>query len=444
VISVVAFDIFFIPTKHSFADLQYTLTLLALIGVGIVISYFTSRLKQQTTISKRHEQQMISLYALGRELAVLNDLDSYVRSIIKSVGETFGQDITIFLPDMQSAGELKPYLPDASLMVDENERAAAIWSYEHDKQVGFGTDTLPQVKARYIPLTTARGKVGVLALWTGKTKTILTVEQENLLESYADLAAVAIEGILLSEEAHKAQIAGATEKLQTALLNSISHDLHTPLVAVIGALSTLRERSMVLDDNARRDLIDAGLKEGERLNHMLSNLLDMSRIEGGALRLSVQLAEIRDLIGVALEQVGNRHGVHPVNIEIPDNLPYVLVDPGLMVQALINILDNSFKYSPPGSAVDVTARLLDKRIEVKIIDHGSGIPPEDLERVFDKFYRLQSPNSVAGTGLGLSIVRGIIEAHEGTVNAANQPGGGAIITIMIPVKTIKTGDKSER
>jgi two-component system sensor histidine kinase KdpD len=255
---------------------------------------------------------------------------------------------------------------------------------------------------------------------------------------------VAIEGILLSEEAHKAQIAGATEKLQTALLNSISHDLHTPLVAVIGALSTLRERSMVLDDNARRDLIDAGLKEGERLNHMLSNLLDMSRIEGGALRLSVQLAEIRDLIGVALEQVGNRHGVHPVNIEIPDNLPYVLVDPGLMVQALINILDNSFKYSPPGSAVDVTARLLDKRIEVKIIDHGSGIPPEDLERVFDKFYRLQSPNSVAGTGLGLSIVRGIIEAHEGTVNAANQPGGGAIITIMIPVKTIKTGDKSER
>jgi two-component system sensor histidine kinase KdpD len=387
---------------------------------------------------------MTSLYALGRELAVLNDLESYVRAIVKSVGETFGQDITIFLPDTQSGGELKPYLPDTSLVVDENERAAAIWSYEHDKQVGFGTDTLPQVKARYIPLTTARGKVGVLALWTGKTKTILTVEQENLLESYADLAAVAIEGILMSEEAHKVQIAGATEKLQTALLNSISHDLHTPLVAIIGALSTLRERSMVLDDNARRDLIDAGLKEGERLNHMLSNLLDMSRIEGGALRLSVQLAEIRDLIGVALEQVGDRHGKHPVNIDVPDDLPYVLVDPGLMVQAFINILDNSFKYSPAGSAVDVTAHLLDGRIEVKIIDHGSGIPPDDLERVFDKFYRLQRPNSVAGTGLGLSIVRGIIEAHEGTVNAANQPGGGTIMTIMIPVKTIKTGDKSER
>jgi two-component system sensor histidine kinase KdpD len=325
------------------------------------------------------------------------------------------------------------------MTVDEGEQAAAAWSQEHGQQVGFGTDTLPNSKARYIPLTTARGKVGVLAIWTGENRAILTVEQERLLESFADLAAVAIEGILLSEEAHKAQILGATEKLQTALLNSISHDLHTPLVAVIGALSTLRERSMVLDDNSRRDLIDAGLKEGERLNHMLSNLLDMSRIEGGALRLSLQLAEVKDLIGVALEQVTNRHGVHPVDINITDNLPYVLVDPGLMVQALINILDNSFKYSPPGSAVDITAHLLEQTVEIKIVDRGSGIPSEDLERVFDKFYRLQRPDSVAGTGLGLSIVKGIVEAHGGTVSAANQPSGGTIITLVLPVKTLKTG-----
>jgi two-component system sensor histidine kinase KdpD len=439
VISVLAFDYFFIPTKHSFADFQYTLTLLALIGVGIVISYFTSRLKQQTIISKRHEQQMITLYALGKELAVLDDLESYVSAILKSIGETFGRNITIFLPDLKNGGVLKPYASYADITVDEGEQAAATWSQEHGQQVGFGTDTLPEAKARYIPLITARGKVGVLALWTGENKITLTVEQEKLLESFSDLAAVAIEGILLSEEAHKAQILGATEKLQTALLNSISHDLHTPLVAVIGALSTLRERSMVLDDNSRRDLIDAGLKEGERLNHMLSNLLDMSRIEGGALRLSPQLAEVKDLIGVALEQVVNRHGVHPVDINITDNLPYVLVDPGLMVQALINILDNSFKYSPPGSAVDITAHLLVQTIEIKIVDRGSGIPSEDLERVFDKFYRLQRPNSVAGTGLGLSIVKGIVEAHGGTVSAANQPGGGTIITLVLPVKTLKTG-----
>jgi two-component system sensor histidine kinase KdpD len=307
--------------------------------------------------------------------------------------------------------------------------------------VGFGTDTLPEAKARYIPLTTARGKVGVLALWTGETKTILTVEQEKLLASFADLAAVAIEGILLTEQAHKEQILGATEKLQTALLNSISHDLHTPLVSVLSALSTLRESSAVLDDKARRDLIDAGLNEGERLNHMLSNLLDMSRIEGGTLKLSLQLAELKDLINVALEQVGNRHGTHPVHMNIPDNLPYILVDPGLIVQAFINILDNSFKYSPPESSVDITAELRGEQVEIAIIDHGPGIPPEDLERVFDKFYRLQRPNSVAGTGLGLSIVRGIIEAHGGTVNAANNPNGGTIIRLVLPVKTHKTGSE---
>ena len=210
----------------------------------------------------------------------------------------------------------------------------------------------------------------MLANWTGETKTILTVEQEKLLASFADLAAVAIEGILLTEKTHKEQILGATEKLQIALLNSISHDLQTPLVSVLNALNSLRERNAALDDQTRHDLIDAGLKEVDRLNHMLSNLLDMSRIEAGTITLSLQIADIKDLIKAALEQVGSRHGTHPVHMNIPDNLPYILVDPGLMVQAFINILDNSFKYSPPESSVDITAELRGEQVEIEIIDHG--------------------------------------------------------------------------
>jgi two-component system sensor histidine kinase KdpD len=433
IISVLAFDYFFNPAQHSFADIQYTLTLFALIAVGIIISYFTSRLKQQTAIARRHEQQMTTLYALGRELAILNDLESYLNAIVKSIGETLGHNVTIFIPDTQRSGDLVPNASYSNTEVDERERAAAIWSYEHNKQVGFGTDTLPEAKARYVPLTTARGKVGVLAIWTG--------EQEKLLASFADLAAVAIEGILLTEKTHKEQILGATEKLQIALLNSISHDLQTPLVSVLNALNSLRERNAALDDQTRHDLIDAGLKEVDRLNHMLSNLLDMSRIEAGTITLSLQIADIKDLIKAALEQVGSRHGTHPVHMNIPDNLPYILVDPGLMVQAFINILDNSFKYSPPESSVDITAELRGEQVEIEIIDHGPGIPNDDLERVFDKFYRLQRPNSVAGTGLGLSIVRGIIEAHGGTVNAANNPNGGTIIRLVLPVKTLKTGSE---
>jgi two-component system sensor histidine kinase KdpD len=444
IISVLAFDYFFNPTKHSFADIQYTLTLFALIAVGIIISYFTSRLKQQTAIAKRHEQQMTTLYALGRELATLNDLESYANAIVKSIGETFGHNVTIFLTDTEKGGELAPYVSYSNLELDEHERAAAVWSYEHDKQVGLGTDTLPDAKARYIPLTTARGKVGVLAIWTGETKTILTVEQEKLLTSFADLAAVTIEGISLTEKAHEEQILGATEKLQTALLNSISHDLHTPLVSVLNALNSLRERNAAVDDQTRHDLIDGGLKEVDRLNHMLSNLLDMSRIEAGSLMLSLEIVDIKDLIKAALEQVGNRHGIHSVNINLPDNLPYLLVDLGLMIQAFINILDNSFKYSPPESGVDINAELLGEQVEIAIVDHGPGIPPEDLKHVFDKFYRLQRPNSVAGTGLGLSIVKGIIEAHGGTVNAANDPRGGTIIRLVLPVKTLKKGTGNER
>ena len=199
IISVLAFDYFFNPTKHSFADIQYTLTLFALIAVGIIISYFTSRLKQQTAIAKRHEQQMTTLYALGRELATLNDLESYANAIVKSIGETLGHNVTIFLTDTEKGGEFAPYVSYSNLELDEHEQAAAVWSYEHDKQVGLGT-TLPDAKARYIPLTTARGKVGVLAIWTGETKTILTVEQEKLLTSFADLAAVTIEGISLPKK----------------------------------------------------------------------------------------------------------------------------------------------------------------------------------------------------------------------------------------------------
>ena len=443
IISVLAFDYFFNPTQHSFADIQYTLTLFALIAVGIIISYFTSRLKQQTAIARRHEQQMTTLYSLGRELAILNDLESYANAIVKSIGETFGHNVTIFLPDMQS-GDLEPYASYSNTEIDEHERAAAIWSYEHDKQVGFGTDTLPEAKARYIPLSTARGKVGVLAIWTGEKKTILTVEQEKLLANFADLAAVAIDGISLTEKTHQEQILGATEKLQTALLNSISHDLQTPLVSVLNALNSLRERNAALDDQTRHDLIDGGLKEVERLNHMLSNLLDMSRIEAGTLMVSLQIADIKDLIKAALEPVGSRHGTHPVHINVPDDIPYLLVDPGLMIQAFINILDNSFKYSPPESDVDINAKLLGEKVEIAIVDHGPGIPTENLEHVFDKFYRLQRPNSVAGTGLGLSIVKGIIEAHGGTVNAANGSDGGTIMRLVLPVKTLKKGTGNDR
>jgi two-component system sensor histidine kinase KdpD len=434
VLGVLAFDFFHVPPYLSFAvtAAQYIFTFLALLLVGVVISYLTSRVRQQTESARRRERQTAALYALGRDLAVSNDLESYVRAIIKRAKETFGHDAIVFLPDVQKKETLKPYADGPNVAVDENELAAAVWSFQHQKIVGHGTDTLPNAKARYLPLVTAREAVGVIALLATDASGELTIEQERLLEAYADLAAVAIESILLNEEAHNAQVLRDTEKLQTALLNSVSHDLRTPLVSIIGVLSSLQEEGMGLDDAAKRNLIQVAREEAERLNHLITNLLDMSRVEAGAIRISRQPSDVQDLVGTALEQLGGRASTRPIRIDIPAELPFVSVDFGLIVQSLVNVLDNALKYSPDDLPIDIKGRQVTNEVYIEIADRGVGIPPQDLLHVFDKFYHIQHPDNVAGTGLGLSICKGIIEAHGGRIIAENRPGGGTVIRLILP------------
>ena len=435
VLGVIAFDFFHIPPYLNFsvADTQYIFTFLALVLVGAVISYLATRVRQQTESARRREHQTAALYSLGRDLAVSNDLDSYINAITKRAKETFGHDTVIFLPDRENKDILKPYSGNLKTPTDENELAAAIWSFQHQKIVGHGTDTLPNAKDRYLPLVTARGIVGVIAISALDTAGDMTVEQERLLEAYADLAAVAIESILLAGEVQKTQVLRNTEKLQTALINAVSHDLRTPLVSVIGVLSSLQEKGMNLDDNAKINLIQVAREEAERLNHLITNLLDVSRIEAGAVKISGQPSDVQDLVGAALEQLGSRIGNRPVNMDIPADLPYVSVDFGLIVQTLVNVLDNALKYSPEGSPLDIRARLYNGEMQIEIADRGIGIPTQDLAHVFDKFYRIQRPDNVAGTGLGLSICKGIIEAHGGRIAAENRPGRGTIIRIILPL-----------
>ncbi len=435
-LGVLAFDFFFVPPAYTFRveDTQYLITFAALLLVGVIISYLTTRTRRHTETARERERQTAALYALARDLAVSNDLDSYLGAVIKRTEDTFSHEVIVFLPDPEKQHVLKPYPANSKTNVDETEMGAAIWSFEHRMTIGRGTDTLPNVKARYFPMSTARATVGVLALVMTDLEPNLTTGQEQLASAYANLAAVAVEGIFLAEQAHSVHLLKETQKLQTALLNAISHDLRTPLVSIIGVLSSLDEQALILDDASRRKLIEVAREEADRLNHLITNLLDESRIEGGALVLSRQLAEVQDLVGAALEQLGRQVGSRPVEIDVPQDLPFIPVDSGLFVQALVNVLDNALKYSPPDSPIEIAARRGDTgEIRIEIRDRGAGIPPQDLDRVFDKFYRIRSPYSVAGTGLGLSICKGIVEAHGGHVVAENRSGGGTVIRITLPL-----------
>jgi two-component system sensor histidine kinase KdpD len=435
VLSVLAFDLFFVPPYLTFAvdDTQYIFTFIALLLVGMTISYLTSRVRQQTEAAKHREQEMAALYALGQDLAISNDLESYIRSITKRIKETLGHEVMIFLPDVQDGKKLKVYTGSNDASVGANEFTAAALSFQRQKTIGHGTDTPYTAGALYLPLVTNRGAVGVMALEKTDSASELTIEQERLLEAYADLAAVAIESIQLADELHNAQVLMATEKLQTALLNAISHDLRTPLVSVIGVLSSLQEDGMGLDDAAKKNLIQVAREEADRLNHLITNLLDESRIEAGAITLSRRPSEIHDLVGAALEQMGSRVGARSIKIDLPSDIPFISVDFGLIVQALANVLDNALKYSPHDSPIEIKVRQVAQEVYIEVADHGVGIPEQDLPHIFDKFFRIKRPDNVAGTGLGLSISKGIVEAHGGHIVAENREGAGTVIRLMLPV-----------
>jgi two-component system sensor histidine kinase KdpD len=432
ILSVLTFDFFFVPPYLTFAveDTQYIFTFIALLLVGMTISYLTSRVRQQTEAAKLREQETAALYALGRDLAISGDLGSYIKAIVKRIKDTLEYSVTIFLPD-KNGGGLKPYTGDIDTAIDRNDIIAASRFFQKMKRVDRDINPLSDSKARFLPLVTARGPVGVMTLTVSGTTSELTVEQERLLGAYADLAAVAIEGIRLADELHNAEVLKATEKLQAALLNAISHDLRTPLVSVIGTLSSLQEENIGLDDAAK--------------NHLITNLLDESRIESGAITLSRQPSEVQDLVGAALGQLGSRTNTHRIKIDIPPDTPFIPVDFGLIVQTLTNIIDNALKYSPPDSQIEIVGRQINQELCIEISDHGIGIPEQDLQHIFDKFYRIKRPNNVTGTGLGLSISKGIIEAHGGHIKAENNPGGGTIISIMLPMSksSLNVGKNSD-
>jgi two-component system sensor histidine kinase KdpD len=442
VLSVLFFNFFFVPPRLTFvvADVQYLFTFVVLLIVGLVVSNLTARQREQAQQAQRREQQTATLYALSRDLAAAADLEAIARAVHTHIKQLTGYDGILFFPK-NGSGKVIPYQEAEFLHrngtragVADSELAVAAWAFTHDQMAGKGTNTLPASSGVYYPLRGTQEKSGVLGVLMPDENMGISRDQRRLLEAFVNQVALAVERFHLVGKAQQVQVLRETEKLQTALLNSISHDLRTPLVSITGALSSLRDDNAPVDRATQRALLDNAFEEADRLNRLVGNFLELSKMEAGALRPARQVTDVQDLVGVALNQTSLRLQGREVDIHLDPNLPMVPMDFVLMNQVLVNLLENAAKYSPDGTPILIRAERHGRALQIAVADRGYGIPVAERDKIFDKFYRVDGNNdSVAGSGLGLAIAKGIVEAHGGTIQVQSRTGGGTEMVVALPL-----------
>lgn len=431
----IAFDLFFVPPifKFTVSDLRYLISFAILMLVGLITGTLSDRLKKQVNYSRQRENSISALYSLSREMAVVDNLEGVLECIVNNVSKTLEGQVMLLLPNEQAQLVLRK---DSGLnnFLEKPELSVATWVYEQGQKAGHGTETLGTAKALYLPLSTELGRQGVLGIYSNERKAHFDPERIRLLEAFTGLAAMAINQVKLAEQARVSLSLIESERLRTALFNSLSHDLRTPLASIIGSVTGLLEdQNVVYSPEARKELLKTIRHGAERMNRFISNLLDMARLESGMLRLNKEWCDLQDIIGVAINRLGDTLTRRPLDIDIQEGLPLVQADGILIEQVLINLLDNALKYSEAASTIRISIRQQGKQLEVVVANRGHSIPETDLSKVFDKFYRLSSPLQVSGTGLGLAICKGLIEAHGGDIWAENNKLGGVTITFTLPL-----------
>ncbi|MCM2358544.1 MAG: sensor histidine kinase KdpD [Geobacteraceae bacterium] len=431
-LGVLAFDFFFVPPRITFAvaDTEYLITFAALFIVGVVISKLVATAGERAETIREREVHTDSLYYLSRDLAAAADIEAILDAIVRNFDESFNGRLAILLPEGERL-EIKAASRD--LHLDTKELAVADWAFRNRQPAGRGTETLVSAALLYLPLLTTASMLGVVGVKLKDEADYANPLSRRLLEAFASQATLAIERVRLAKQAEQAQILQARESLERALLNSVSHDLRTPLVSIIGVLDNLRDKVHTLADEARRELLDTAWEEAERLNRFVGNLLDMTRLEAGGVKLKEEPCDIQDLVGCALAAIEQRLGARKIELHLERDLPFVRMDLALMTQVLVNLLDNALKYSPPESSIRLAARVEGTVLTLEVADRGPGVPEADLHRVFDKFYRIPVPEGAGGTGLGLAICKGIVEAHGGKIRAENRAGGGLRVIVTLPM-----------
>ncbi|MGB8278472.1 MAG: sensor histidine kinase KdpD [Methylovirgula sp.] len=442
-ISVLAYNFFFLPPLYSFtiADPENVIALFFFGLVAVIASNLTARMRSQAMSARQRARTTEDLYLFSRKLAGAITLDDLLWATVYQIALMLKVRVVLLLPQEGILTVRAGYPPED--MLDEADIAAAKWCWEHNRPAGRSADTLPGAKRLFLPMRTARSPVGVVGLDNDRPGPLLTPDQRRLFDALCDQAALAIERVNLVADVERARLTVETERLRSALLTSISHDLRTPLASVLGAATSLKAYRRVLDEAAQDELIGTIQEEAERLNRFIANLLDMTRLESGAIEPHGEIVDLGDIVGSALGRAAKVLGDHRIAIDLDPDLPVIRIDPVLLEQVLFNLLDNAAKYTPAGTEVRVQARREGKNVRLDILDEGEGIPLEDTERIFDKFYRIQAADRKrAGTGLGLAICRGFVEAMGGSIVAGNRADRqGAVFTIRLPLPAVNRLDE---
>ncbi len=428
-ITVAAFDFAFVEPKISFAvsDVQYLVTFIVMSGVSLLITQLTIYLKYRATQANSREQRAVNLFDFAKTLSGLLEEDEILRQSEKYVSQEFNAQVCFLLPD-EHEQLLKPSNSAINLPI-------AKWAYQHQQTAGFATNTLPEHPILYMPLMAPIRIRGILALAAKEPSSILQPEQRRQLETYARLIALTLERVHFADVAGNVLMEIEAEKMRNTLLAAISHDLKTPLTAMVGEADYLQTYCDKMDETAVRESVASLNHAAKEVQHFVKNILEMASLESGQLQLNQEWQSLVEVISGVVHTLQASAPNAKITIKVPESLPLIYFDAMLISHVLSNLLENSLKYGHEPIVVEVVVRLEAAWIWVDIVDNGVGLPNVSQAQLFEKFYRAQLESNITGSGLGLSIAKMIVDAHQGKIQAANRQDGvqGAVFSFALPL-----------